>query len=69
MLISYVFRGQEVDIDVTDKIEPYEWLFYGVKPEDHDALKITDAEEEAISNRIHEVLCDMAANWCPEDDN
>lgn len=68
MLISYVFRGEEVDIDVTDMREPYEWLFCGVKPEDHDALKVTSTEEEEINTRIHEVLYDRAASWCPEDD-
>jgi hypothetical protein len=68
MLISHKFRGEEVDIDVTSKVEPYEWLFYGKSLAEHDALKVTDAEEEEISQLIHNTLYDRASSWCPEDD-
>lgn len=68
MLISYVFRGQEVDIDVLDKREPYEWTFYGIPVEDQNAMNITAEEEEAIAVRIGEVLYDQAANANPFED-
>jgi hypothetical protein len=61
MLISYVFRGEEVDIDVTDKREPYEWLFFGVTVDEHNALAITNEEEDAIFiciNRALSEICD-----------
>ena len=68
MVISYVFRGSEVDIDVTSKLEPYEWGFMGLTTDEYNALNVTAEEEEAIAARIGDVLYDRAANWCPEDD-
>lgn len=68
MLISYVFRGEEVDIDVTDRREPYEWLFYGKALEEHDALRITPEEEAAICLHIAETLYDRAVNSNPFED-
>lgn len=68
MLISYVFRGEDVDIDVTDRSEPYEWLFYGKTIEEHDALKITPEEDAAIYLCIAEALYDRAANANPFED-
>jgi hypothetical protein len=61
VLISHTFRGEEVDIDVTDKREPYEWLFYGKTPAEHDALNVTDAEELEIYQLIHNSLYERAA--------
>lgn len=60
MLISYTFRGQEVDLDVTDRREPYEWHFFGMTADEYNALNVTGEEEEAISIRIGEVLLDQA---------
>lgn len=68
MLISYVFRGQEVDIDVTDKREPYEWTFFGMTTDDYNALNVTGAEEEAISIRIGDVLMEQAMCSNPFED-
>ena len=68
MLISYVFRGEEIDLDVTDRREPYEWNFYGMTPEQYNALDVTGAEEEAISVRIGEVLYDRAVCANPFED-
>lgn len=68
MLISYVFRGEEVDIDVTDRREPYEWLFFGMSPEQYNALGVTGDEAEAISVRIGEVIYDQAMCANPFED-
>ena len=62
MLISHKFRGEEVDIDVTRKVPPYEWLFYGKSPAECDALALTEAEEEEISQLIYNTLYDRAAS-------
>lgn len=68
MLISYVFRGDEIDIDVTDKSEPYEWNFYGMTTDQYNALNVTGEEEETISVRVGEVLLDQAVNANPFED-
>jgi hypothetical protein len=60
MLISYVFRGQEIDLDVTSKVEPYEWDFAGMTAEEYNALNVTAHEEEAIATCIGEALYDRA---------
>lgn len=69
MLITHIFRGQEVDIDVTDRREPYEWVFYGMPRDERDAITLTDAEEDEIFQLISTTLYERAASWCPEDDN
>lgn len=68
MLISYVFRREEVDIDVTDKREPYEWIFFGMTADQYNALNVTAEEEEAISVHIGEVLYDNAMCANPFED-
>ena len=68
MLISYVLRGEEVNIDVTDRREPYEWLIAGKTVDELNAMNITAEEEEAIGTAIHNALYDNAMSWCPEDD-
>lgn len=67
MLISHMFRGQEIDLDVTSKLEPYEWHFIGMTTDEYNALNVTAEEEEAIATLIGETLYDRAVNWCPED--
>lgn len=66
MLISYTFRGQEIDIDVTSKVEPYEWHFMGMTTDEYNALNVTAEEEEAIASTIGETLYDHAVNSSPE---
>lgn len=68
MLISYVFRGKEIDLDVTNRQEPYEWDFFGMTADEYNALNVTAAEEEAISVRIGDVLYDRAVNANPFED-
>ena len=68
MLISHKFRGQEIDLDVTDRREPYEWHFFGMTVDEYNALNVTGAEEEAISVRIGEVLLDQAMCANPFED-
>lgn len=68
MLISYLFRGEEIDLDVTDRREPYEWNFFGMRPDQYNALNVTAEEEEAISVRIGEVLYDHAMCANPFED-
>lgn len=58
------FRGERRDV-VVDRVDDdpetnyfsAEWRFDGLSPEDHDALSITDEEEEAILSVI------AAARW------
>lgn len=59
MRIEIPFRGEERDV-VVDRVDDdpetnsfsAEWHFDGLSPEDHDALGVTDNEEEAILNFI-----------------
>lgn len=67
MLIDYTFRGQEVGIDVTCKMEPYEWHFIGMTTDEYNALNVTAEEEEEIATLIGETLYYRAVNSCPED--
>ena len=67
MLISHTFRGQEIDIDVTSKLEPYEWHFFGMTTDEYNALAVTADEEVEIATLIGETLYDRAVNSCPED--
>lgn len=68
MILSHTFRGQEIDIDVTRKVEPYEWRVLGLTIEQENELRLTDAEEGEIYALISNALYEQAANWCPEDD-
>jgi hypothetical protein len=63
VLISYVFRGEEIDIDVTQRQEPYEWLFFGMTPDQYNGLNVTAEEEDAIAVHIGEVLLERALDW------
>lgn len=67
MLISYTFRGEEIDLDVTDRREPYEWHFFGLTAEQYNALDVTAEEEEAISVHIGEALYERAMCAGPDD--
>lgn len=59
-LVSVQFRGEAVDVEVdSDSGYEYdtgahdiEWHFYGMTPEQHDALNITDDEEQAIFEQL-----------------
>ena len=68
MLISYAFRGEEVDLDVTNRREPYEWTIFGMTADQYNALNVTADEEEAISVHIGEVLYDQAMCANPFED-
>jgi hypothetical protein len=66
MLISYVFRGEAIDIDVT-RSEPYDWTFCGLTADEYNALNVTADEEEAIAARIEAVLHERAVYAGPDD--
>lgn len=67
MLVRFKFRGEDVDLDVTSKLEPYEWGICGMTTEQYNALNVTAEEEAAMAAAIDEALYDRAVNWCPED--
>jgi hypothetical protein len=67
MLMSYVLRGEEVDIEITDRREPYEWLIVGKTPAEHDAMMLTDAEEADIYQAIATTLYERAATASYDD--
>lgn len=67
MLISYVFRGEEIDLDVTDRRWPYEWSFWDMTADQYNALAVTAAEEEAIAVHIDSVLHERAMFAGPDD--
>lgn len=59
--LTLIFRDVEMDVVVDEYTVEYdtncciiEWHFHGLKPEDHDALDVTDAEEDAIVEKIHQ---------------
>lgn len=67
-LIGIKFRGEEQDVVVvrdggyesdTDAHE-IEWHFYGMTPEQHDALKMTAEEETSVYDQLAEILSDPA---------
>jgi len=70
-LVSVTFRGEEQDVEIDHDggYEPdtgsheIEWHFYGLTPEQHDALKITAEEEQAI----HEQLAQIGDDVFPDD--
>lgn len=68
-LVSVTFRGGEHDVHVTSQKHPNEpeWRFYGLTTEQHDALAITDAEDNAITQQVWDALYDDAICACPED--
>lgn len=68
MLISYVFRGEEVDLDVITRTDPIEFNIYGLTTEQYNALNVTAEEEMAICTHIAETLYDMAVNANPFED-
>jgi hypothetical protein len=67
MLVSFNFRGEDVDLDVTSESEPYEWVICGMTTEQYNALNVTADEEAAMAAAIGEALYDRAVKWCPED--
>lgn len=49
-----MFRGEEHEIEWTHEGDGiFEWWFADLSPEAHDALEITDAEDEAIRTHIY----------------
>lgn len=60
MLRTVQFRGESLDVEITHDggYEPdtnahvIEWQFYGLSPEKHDALQITDEEEQSIYEQL-----------------
>lgn len=70
-LVSVAFRGddRDVEIDHNGGYEPdtdahvIEWHFYGLTPEEHDALQITDDEEQAI---YEELAVNSGDDWCED---
>lgn len=67
MLISYVFRGEEIDLDVTCRQEPYEWKFCGMTADEYNALGVTADEEMAIAEHIGATLVERAMCAGPDD--
>jgi hypothetical protein len=61
MLMSYVLRGEEIDIDITDRREPYEWLIVGKTSAEIDAMNLTTEEDEAIYQALYQFLWERAA--------
>ena len=62
-LWSIKFRGDEWEAVVDGKIGsegPTDWHFYGLDPAAHDALKITDAEDDSIIQQLREAWLDDA---------
>ena len=67
------FRGEQCEAIVTSYDEDFEtnaceieWLFAGLTPEQHDALNVTAAEEDAISGYL--VANESARLWDDGDD-
>lgn len=61
-LQSVDFRGEECDVEVDHDggYEPdtnaheIEWHFFGLSPEQHEALNLTEAEEQSIYDQLCE---------------
>lgn len=59
-MTSVNFRGESVDVIVSKdggyeadtNAHVIEWHFYGLTPEQHDALNITEAEEQSIFDQL-----------------
>lgn len=70
-LVSVTFRGEEVDVGIDHdggyesdtNCHVIEWHFYGKTPEEHDALNITDAEEQAIYEALVERSWQDDESW------
>lgn len=67
MLMSHVLRGEEIDIEITDRREPYEWKIVGKTPAEHDAMCLTNEEDEAIYQAIYQTLYERAATASYDD--
>ena len=70
MLIGVKLRGEEYDVEVTDRrdYDDPEWSRFGMTGDDIAALNVTTREEDEITAQVSQTLYDRAANWCPEDD-
>lgn len=61
-LRSVTFRGEEIDVEIDHdggyeydtNTHVIEWHFYGLTPEQHDALKVTDKEDQEIFAQLAE---------------
>ena len=65
---TYTFRGEErvvvidaYDVDHSVNAVECEWHFEDVTPEQHDALAVTDVEEQAIIDAIDRHIQDADA--------
>lgn len=65
MVTTVKFRGEDVDVVIDEYEVEYdtnccivEWHFADVLPVDHDALNVTDAEEDEIIEAIHKFMVD-----------
>lgn len=68
--VTITFRGEERDVEFEDhgyeadtNAHPLDWWFAGLTPEQHDALKITDEEDQAI----YEELCQHSYETAGDD--
>lgn len=59
MIVCVHFRGEDWDVDVTDRMVP-EWLFCGLTLDGHCALNITVEEQARIAEQIMDALYDQA---------
>lgn len=65
-LVGVNFRGEERDVEIDHdhgyeadtNVHEIEWHFVGLSPDEHNALNMTDAEEQAIYDKLAEVSRD-----------
>lgn len=65
-LVSVTFRGEELDVEIEHdggyesdtNAHVIEWHFYRMTAEHHEALKITETEEQAIYEQLVEASRD-----------
>ena len=62
---TILFRGKEYDVDYVDhgyesdtNAHTIDWGFTELSPEQHDALNITDAEHQAIHEKLTQIAYD-----------
>lgn len=75
MRATVTFRGEEREVEFCVIDEPDvnargvdDWGFVGLTVEDHTALNITDAEDEAICEALWKVYEETPCYYEPEDD-
>jgi hypothetical protein len=63
-LVAVLFRGEERDVEIDfdggyeadTNAHEIQWHFHGMTPEEHDALRITDEEEQSVYEQIARCL-------------